>query len=90
MPQRVIGIDIGSYSVKVAVIERGFKSFSFVEFYERPVQYNELLTPDESRAIALQGLIDDFNIAWEVAAVGFPAQKVTSRLLTFPFSSSKK
>jgi type IV pilus assembly protein PilM len=90
MPHRIVGIDAGSYSVKVAVIERSFRSFSFVEFYERQVQYNELLSPDECIAIAIQGLIDDNNLAWDVASTGFPAQKVTSRLLTFPFSSSKK
>jgi len=90
MPQRVIGIDVGSYSVKVAVIERSFKSFSFVEFYERPITYNELLSPEESTAIAIQGLIDDYNLVWDIACSGFPAQKVTSRLLTFPFGSAKK
>lgn len=90
MPQRIMGIDIGTYSVKVAVIERGFKSFSFVEFYERHIQYNELLSPEESAAIALQGLIDDFNLRFDTACLGFPSQRVTSRLLTFPFGSTKK
>ncbi|MFH0800577.1 MAG: pilus assembly protein PilM [Pseudomonadota bacterium] len=90
MPHRIIGIDVGSYSVKVAMIERSFKSFAFVEFYERRIQYNELLSPDESVAIAIQGLVDDHNLQWEAACSGFPAQRVTSRLLTFPFGSSKK
>lgn len=90
MPQRILGIDVGSYSVKVALIERSFKSFSFVEFYERHIQYNELLSAEESIAIAIQGLIDDHNLSWDVACSGFSAQRVTSRLLTFPFSSRKK
>ncbi|MBN1282441.1 MAG: pilus assembly protein PilM [Proteobacteria bacterium] len=90
MPHRIIGIDLGSYAVKVAVIERSFRSFAFTEFYERRIQYNELLSPEESTAIALQGMIDDYGLHWDVASIGFPSQKVTSRLLTFPFSSSKK
>lgn len=90
MPHRIIGIDIGSYSVKTAVIERGFKTFSFIEFYERPIQYNEMLSPDESAAIAIQGLIDDYNLTWDTACVGFSSQRVTSRLITFPFTSLKK
>lgn len=90
MPHRILGIDIGSYSVKMAVIERSFRTFSFVEFYERVIQYNELLTPEESKAIAVQGLIDDHNLSWDVVCAGFPSQRVTSRLLTFPFGSSKK
>lgn len=90
MPNRIIGIDVGSYAVKVAVIERSFRSFALTEFYERRIQYNELLSPEESTAIALQGLIDDHNLHWDVACVGYPAQRVTSRLLTFPFGSLKK
>lgn len=90
MPHRIIGIDVGSYSVKVALIDRSFKSFAFTEFYERRIQYNELLSPEESIAIAIQGLIDDHNLAWDIACVGFPSQRVTSRLLTFPFGSAKK
>ncbi len=90
MPHRIIGIDVGSYSVKVALIERSFKSFEFVEFYERRIQYNELLSPEESSAIALQGLIDDHNLGWDIASSGFPADRVTSRLITFPFGSLKK
>lgn len=90
MPTRIIGIDVGNYAVKVAVIERSFRNFAFTEFYERRIQYNELLSPEESTAIALQGLIDDYGLHWDVASVGFPAQKVTSRLLTFPFSNLNK
>ncbi|HPM41406.1 MAG TPA: pilus assembly protein PilM [bacterium] len=90
MPHRILGIDVGSYSVKVALIERTFKSFAFTEFYERKIQYNELLSPEESAAIAIQGLVDDHNLSWDTACAGFPAQRVTSRLLTFPFGSAKK
>jgi type IV pilus assembly protein PilM len=90
MPHRIIGIDAGSYSVKVAVVERSFRSFSFIEFYERQVQYNELLTSEECVAITIQGLMDDHDLNWDVACIGFPSQRVTSRLLTFPFGSAKK
>ncbi len=90
MPQRILGIDIGSYSVKVAELSRSFKSFEFTAFYERRVGENELLSREESQAIALQGLIDDHNLQWDAVCVGFPGQLVSSRLLTFPFSSRKK
>ncbi|PIR26390.1 MAG: hypothetical protein COX62_02210 [Deltaproteobacteria bacterium CG_4_10_14_0_2_um_filter_43_8] len=90
MPQIILGIDIGSYSVKIAEIERSFKSFEFVAFYERVIQYNDLLSPEESRAIALQGLMDDNNITCDFCYSAISAQRVSSRLVTFPFSSSKK
>lgn len=90
MPQKIIGIDIGSYSVKVAELNRSFRTFEFVAFYERRIIENELLGPEESASLALQALIDDHNIVWDVACCGFPSQHVSSRILTFPFSSRKK
>jgi len=90
MPQKIIGIDIGSYSVKVAEVERSFKSFFFTNFYERKIQYNELLSPDESVAIALQGIIDDNDLTWDIVCSGIPGQRVASRLIMFPFGSAKK
>lgn len=90
MPQRILGIDIGSYSVKAALVERSFRSFQFVGFYERRIQYNDLLSAEESIGIAIQGLIDDQHLSWDMAVAGFPTQRVASRLLTFPFSGTKK
>jgi general secretion pathway protein L len=90
MPQRIIGIDVGSYSVKVAEVERSFKSFHFTHFFERRIQYNELLSREESVAIALQGIIDDNDLHWDIASVGMPGQRVSSRVLTFPFGGAKR
>ena len=90
MPQTIVGIDIGTYSVKVAQIERSFKSFEFVNFFERKIQYNELLKPEESISVTLQGMIDDFGIKWDQAICGYPGQKVSSRVVTLPFGSLKK
>lgn len=90
MPQKIIGVDVGSYSVKVAEVERSFKSFAFTNFYERRIQYNELLSPEESVAIALQGILDDNDLSWDLVCAGMPGQRVSSRLLTFPFGSAKK
>ncbi|MBI4211650.1 MAG: pilus assembly protein PilM [Deltaproteobacteria bacterium] len=90
MPQRIIGIDIGSYSVKIAEVVRGFRSFEFVGFYERRIQYNELLSPEESIAIALQGLLDDHHVTFDSCITNFPSSRISSRMLTFPFGSQKK
>lgn len=90
MPQTIVGIDIGTYSIKMAQIERSFKSFEFVHFYERKIQYNELLKPEESTAVTLQGMIDDLGIKWDQVLCGYPGQKVSSRVVTLPFGSLKK
>ncbi len=90
MPQTILGIDIGSYSVKIAKLQRSFKSFEFVNFYERKIQYNELLSPEESISVTLQGMIDDFDLKWDQVICGYPGQKTSSRLISLPFGSLSK
>ena len=90
MPQNILGIDIGSYSVKIAEIRRTFKSFELIKFYERPIQNTELLTPEESESAALKSIIDDNGLIWDQVIVALPGQYVSSRLLSLPFSSKAK
>lgn len=90
MAQTILGIDIGSYSIKIAEIERSFKSFEFVNFYERKIQYNELLKAEESVSVTLQGMIDDFDLKWDQVICGYPGEKTASRLIQLPFGNLKK
>jgi len=90
VPQRVVGLDVGSYSVKAAVIHRSFKSFELVSFYERPIHYSDVLTPEQSIVSAIQALIDDNNLVWDDIISAVPGEKVATRLITMPFGSIKK
>ncbi len=90
MPQTILGIDIGSYSIKIAQIKRTFKNFELVKFYEHFIQYNELLTSEEATTAAITAVLEDNALVWDQAIVGLPGQYVASRLITLPFGSKKK
>lgn len=90
MPQTILGIDVGSYSIKIAQIRRTFKNFELIKFFERQIQYNELLTPEEATVAALTGVIEDNALTWDQVIVGTPGQLVSSRLITLPFGNKKK
>lgn len=90
MPQRILGLDLGSYSIKVAEVVKGFKSFELVHFYEKPVQYNDVLTPEESLAAAVQGVIEDNGLKWDEIITAMPGDKVAARLITLPFGNRRK
>ena len=90
MPQTILGVDVGSYSVKVAELKRSFKSFEFVRFFERRIQYNELLSKEESVNAALQGILDEANTTWDSVIVGYPQQRISSRVIELPFGGLKK
>ncbi|MBI1908901.1 MAG: pilus assembly protein PilM [Deltaproteobacteria bacterium] len=90
MAQKILGIDIGSYSVKIAEIERAYKGFELVNFYERVVAYNEVLSPEEAIAATLQKLVDDFSLKPDIVLASLPGSLVATRLLELPFSNPKK
>lgn len=90
MPQIILGIDVGSYSVKVAELTRSFKQYAWTNFYERRIVYNDVLTPEESRAVALQGVLEDNALTWDAAYVALPGQVISSRVIDLPFGNLKK
>lgn len=90
MPQKILGLDIGTYSIKVAEVERGFKSFDLVHFYERPVQYNDVLTVEESLTAAIQAVLEDNGLAWDEIVCAIPGSKIATRLITLPFGNMRK
>ena len=90
MPQRILGLDIGSYSIKVAELERSFKSFELVHFYERPVQYNDVLTKEESITAAIQAIIEDNGLVWDDIVCALPGEKVATRPISLPFGNMRK
>lgn len=90
MPQRILGLDVGSYSVKVAEVTRSFKSFELVHFYEKPVQYNEVLTKEESLTAAIQAVLEDNALQWDDIVCALTGDRVATRLVTLPFGNMRK
>lgn len=90
MPQRILGLDIGSYSVKVAEVVRSFRSFELVHFYEKPVQYNDVLTKEESLTAAIQAVLEDNALNWDDVVCAIPGGRVATRLITMPFGNIRK
>lgn len=88
--QTILGIDIGTYSIKVAEIRRSFNAFHFSNFYERRIQYSEVLTREESIATALQGVLEDNALTWDVCFTALPDKSIATRLVTLPFANSKR
>lgn len=90
MPQTILGIDIGTHSVKVAEIRRSFKAFSLVNFFTKAVRYNDVLSREESVASAVQSVLEDNALTWDVAYVALPPNMVATRLIVLPFGAAKK
>lgn len=90
MAQKILGVDLGTYSIKVAEIERGYKTFELVNFYERLVSYSEALSPEESISASFQKMIEDFDLSADSVISCLPGFMTASRVITLPFTNFKK
>jgi len=85
--QRVFGIDLGSYAVKVAVMDVGFRVSRLIQVHTFPV-------PGGPESALLRSLDVLSGLPrpqpTEVVAVGMPGDRVLLRLLEIPFTEPRK
>jgi general secretion pathway protein L len=95
MAQRVIGIDVGSHSVKVVQLTVSMRSFSVTGYHEEPVPQDEGVEGEPRSALerageALRALQARGALAGDVFITGLPGDVVTTRLVRLPFSDSRR
>src|SRR5690349_15713957 len=84
----VLGIDLGSHTVKVAVFEGNFGRFQLKEYWARPVPQTLDASPDlDTRLGTLQHLLDELpDKEPPVVVAGFPTERASLRLVRLPFA----
>lgn len=90
MPQTILGIDVGSYSIKVAEIERQGRNFQLIGFFEQPVVTYETLGREGSTTQALQKLFEEYNLPIQSVFSALPGQWTSHRVIDLPFADFKK
>ncbi len=90
MAHKIYGVDIGSYSIKVAELERTFKTFELVSFYEHPIVYNEVLSTEEAMSATLEKMAEDYGLAEGQTYTALPGNYTSTRLIEMPFGNAKK
>ncbi len=89
--QKVIGLDLGTYSIKAVEIINTFNSYEISNFYEKIVPYDPD-TPRERIIPNIMELLFHENNLTEADRIvtAMPGQYISSRIMTFNFSDSKK
>jgi type IV pilus assembly protein PilM len=90
MPQRILGIDLGSWSVKAVLIETGFRGFEVLAVREARLRTGEPETKLERQIEALQELLLDGKMRADAYVAGFPGEQTTLRFINLPFSDQKR
>jgi general secretion pathway protein L len=90
MAQTVLGLDVGTWSIKAAVLESTLRGFSLVEVAERHLPRGaDGALLDSDRTASLKALLREIR-APEVVATAVPGRRAMTREMTLPFSDPKK
>lgn len=90
MPQVILGVDVGTYSIKIARVERGLGEFHLTDFYEIPVPDHDVLTHEQSVEALLSKFMTENQIIYDTAASSLSGLHCAFRTLEFPFTQTKK
>ena len=88
--QKVIGLDIGSYSIKAVEIINSFKSYQIKNFYELEMPYRDDVEKDVVLAQCLEKLFKDNNLQADRILTAMPGQYISSRIVPVGFSDPRK
>lgn len=90
MAQNILGIDLGSFAVKLVLIERRARTFRLIEFIEQPLNQSSRLSHEEQVALALEQLFAQRKLAADVVCVSLSGHLLSSRLIDIPLTQAKK
>lgn len=88
--QRVIGLDIGSYSIKAVEIVNTFKSYEIANFYENVIPVLEDIDPDVVIPACMEQLFLENQLKADRIITAMPGQYISSRVMSFGFSDPRK
>ncbi|NBQ52924.1 MAG: hypothetical protein EBU49_05020 [Proteobacteria bacterium] len=88
--QKIIGLDIGSYSIKAVEIINTFKSYEIANFYETIIPIREDVDPDVVVPSCMEQLFRENALDADRIITAMPGQYISSRILSFNFSDPRK
>ncbi len=88
--QRIIGLDIGSYSIKAVEIVNTFKSYEIANFYENVIPQMEDLDPDQVIPSCMEQLFQQNDLKADRIITAMPGQYISSRVMSFSFADPRK
>ncbi len=90
MSLQVIGLDIGTHSIKAAVLQPSWRGFEVVGFFQEIVDRDESRSEKERIALTLAKLFSDNKLKSSEVVVSVSGLAVLTRIITLPFVDRKK
>lgn len=89
MASRIIGIDLGAYSVKAVIANPGFRGAQVVDYVERRVPAGDEPAPVRAARV-LGDIIRDNQLGEDIGCVAVPGDQLFIHVLDFSFPSLKR
>ncbi len=90
MPQKIIGLDIGSHSIKAVQLRRTFRGFELIGFQEKEIPREAEMAPSDAVVQALVGLFGERRIEGDTVITSIPGHQVSARMIKLPFADRKR
>jgi type IV pilus assembly protein PilM len=94
MSQKVIGLDVGSTSVRVAIFRTAFRKFELVGLVERHLSHRRGTHSDSECDAEIGSVIRDLRVAGiltgDAVVTTLPGDRVASRVMNLPFTEAKQ
>jgi general secretion pathway protein L len=90
MPQKIIGLDIGSHSIKAVQLRRNFRGFELIGFHEKEIPREGEMAASDAVVQALTELFGKGRIAGDLVITSIPGHQVSARIIKLPFADRRK
>lgn len=90
MSQRILSIDLGTFSIKVLRVIRRVQEIEILDYIEEPITQHSRLSHDELVGVALEKILQNYELDHDVLAISFPGHYLSARIIELPFSGSKR
>ena len=89
MSSRVFAVDLGAWSVKLAVASPGLRGATLLDVIERPVPPGEESADIRARAV-LASMISELRLSQDSGYIGVYGDQVFTQILEFGFKNLRR
>lgn len=88
--QKILGIDVGTHSIKACLMGRSFSEFEVLRFEQRVIHSNSRLTYEEQAAGVIKSIVESGDFSADTIVTSLPSHHLSFRFLELPFTNLKK
>lgn len=90
MSQKILGIDLGTYSVKLLYLERRVQDLYILNYLEEPINHSSRVPHEEQCRTIIEKIMTEQLIQPDIISVSLPSHLLSARIIELPFSNPKK